>query len=233
MQQALTYQAPQTDAPAEGISAVTLPTDYDGWWNAPGHWVEEPNVRRNGWSGMMRLRIGDTLYYIKKQCNHLCRTLDHPFGWPTASREYVNIGRLQALGIVVPTPVFHGARRTVEGHEGLLVTKELAGFASIDTQPALDAARTRKLAETCGRVLGIMHRAGWQHSCLYDKHIMVRWTDEQPTVALIDLEKLRKPLLPGKAARHDLDQLKRHQSVWTENDWKALLAAHAGSGAST
>jgi hypothetical protein len=233
MQQALTNQALEADAPARVASAITLPTDYDGWWNAPGDWVEEPNFRRKGWSGMMRLRIGDTLYYIKKQCNYLCRTLDHPFGWPTASREYVNIGRLQALGIVVPRPVFHGARRTVEGYEGLLVTEELAGFASIDTQLALDAARTRRLAEACGRVLGIMHRAGWQHSCLYDKHIMVRWTGEQPTVALIDLEKLRKPLLPGKAARHDLDQLKRRQSVWTEDDWKTLLVAHARSGAST
>ena len=227
----LTNLPPQADAPANPPAVTELPTDYDGWWDAPGQWVEEPNVRRSGWSGMMRLRIGDTLYYIKKQCNHLCRTLDHPFGWPTASREHLNLGRLQALGIVVPTPVFHGARRTAEGHEAVLVTEELAGFASIDTLQVLDPVQKRSLAVECGRVLGIMHRAGWQHSCLYDKHIMVRWDGLQPTIALIDLEKLRKPLLPGKAARHDLDQLKRHQFIWTDEDWQALLAAHASSGA--
>ncbi|MCP5267993.1 MAG: InaA protein [Zoogloeaceae bacterium] len=213
-------------------TSAELPTDFTGWWNAPGAWVEEPNQRRNGWSGMMRLRIGDTLYYIKKQCNHLCRTLDHPFGWPTASRERLNIGRLQKLGLRVPTPVFHGERKTAEGYEAVLVTEELAGFLALDTQTGLDASARQLMASETGRVLGIMHRAGWQHSCLYDKHIMVRWQDGQPEIALIDLEKLRRPLLPGKAARHDLEQLKRHQQVWSEAEWRQLLAAHGKPGAS-
>jgi tRNA A-37 threonylcarbamoyl transferase component Bud32 len=212
---------------------AVLPNDFSGWWNAPGAWVEEPNVRRNGWSGMMRLRIGDTLYYIKKQCNHLCRTLDHPFGWPTASRERVNISRLQALGLSVPNPVFHGERKSAEGYEAVLVTEELAGFLSLDTQTELDAGTRAALAAETGRVLGIMHRAGWQHSCLYDKHIMVRWSGATPEIALIDLEKLRKPLLPGKAARHDLEQLKRHQRIWSEEEWERLLSAHEKQDAST
>jgi hypothetical protein len=219
-------QTPPTDTPA------VLPNDFAGWWSAPGAWVEEPNVRRNGWSGMMRLRIGDTLYYIKKQCNHLCRTLDHPFGWPTASRERVSIGRLQALGLSVPKPVFHGERKSAEGYEAVLVTEELAGFLSLDTQTELDAGARAALAVETGRALGIMHRAGWQHSCLYDKHIMVRWSEATPEIALIDLEKLRKPLLPGKAARHDLEQLKRHQRIWSEAEWQTLLSAHKKQRAS-
>jgi hypothetical protein len=71
-----------------------------------------------------------------------------------------------------------------------------------------------------------MHRANWQHSCLYDKHLFVRWQDERPEVALIDLEKLRRPILYWKAAAHDLDQLKRHQQIWSDDEWCMLEAAH-------
>jgi len=177
----------------------------------------------------MRLRIGDTLYYVKKQCNHLCRTLGHPFGWPTASREYVNIRQLQALGIHVPTPVFHGERKTADGYEAVLVTEELAGFASLDTPSEIDRDRERKrlLAREAGKTLGCLHRSNLQHSCLYDKHIMVRWEDARPMIALIDLEKLRRRWLPGSAAKHDLEQLRRHQQVWDNELWQQLLAEHA------
>jgi hypothetical protein len=203
-----------------------LPHDFQGWWIAPGEWVEEPNQRRSGWSGMLRVRVGEQVFYVKKQCNHLCRTLSHPFGWPTASRERLNIGRLQALGLSVPEPVFHGERRTENGFEAILVTRELTGFVALDMQTGLTPVARRVLAAEVGRVLGIMHRAHWQHSCLYDKHLFVRWQGERPEVALIDLEKLRRPILHWKAAEHDLDQLKRHQQIWSEGEWKILLAAH-------
>ena len=208
-----------------------LPQDFEGWWNAPGEWVEAPNQRRSGWSGMMRARIDDQVFYVKKQCNHLCRTFSHPFGWPTASRERLNISRLQALGLCVPRPVFHGERRTENGFEAILVTEELTGFQALDTQTGLSPAARQALAAEVGRVLGIMHRADWQHSCLYDKHLMIRWQGERPEVALIDLEKLRRPILRWKAAAHDLAQLKRHQCIWSEEEWRGLEAAHRHSAA--
>ena len=204
----------------------TPPTDFDGWWNAPGNWIEEPNVRRAGWSGMVTTRIGETLYFVKKQNNHLYRSLAHPFGQPTTSREFANIRRLAARGIRVPEPVFHGSRKTSEGFAGLLVTRELVGFIAIADARDLSAAATSRLAEAVGRTIGRMHGAGLQHSCLYDKHVMFRWQGEQAEIALIDLEKLRRPYLPWRAARHDLDQLRRHQTLWDAADWQRLLAAH-------
>lgn len=208
---------------------IRLPEDFSGWWTAAGEWVEEPNQRRSGWSGMMRSRIGDQTYYVKKQCNHLCRSLRHPFGWPTVSREFGNILRLQVLGITTPQPVFHGSRKTADGYEGLLVTEELVDFTALDAQGERSPAEKSLLATSVGQVLGVMHRHGLQHSCLYDKHIMVRWQDGQPMVALIDLEKLRRAWLPGNAARHDLEQLKRHQKIWGEADWARLEQAHRAS----
>ena len=208
---------------------IDIPLDFEGWWNTPGVWVEEPNQRRNGWSGMMRQTIGSQMYYIKKQCNHLCRSLEHPMGWPTASREHENILRLQALGLHTPEPVFHANRRNSQGFEAVLVTKELAGFMALDSQTDLAESAQEALARETGRVLGVMHRAKLQHSCLYDKHIMVRWADARPEIALIDLEKLRRPLMPWRAAIHDLNQLKRHQFIWSESQWKLLLESHASS----
>lgn len=206
--------------------ATALPDDFASWWAATGEWVEQPNQRRRGWSGMMRLRHGDKTYYVKKQCNHLCHTLRHPFGWPTASREFFNILRLQLLGITVPQPVFHGSRQTAAGHEAVLVTEELVGFVDLETQGTRTAEEKSQLAAAVGRVLGIMHRQQLQHSSLYDKHIMVRWQDGQPEIALIDLETLRRAWLPGRAAQRDLKQLKRRQRIWQDADWALLEQSH-------
>ncbi len=210
--------------------STPLPSDFAGWWEAPGDWVEEPNQRRSGWSGMLRVRLGGRTYYVKKQCNHLCRTLRHPFGWPTASREYHNLLRLQALGITVPKPVFHGSRKTAKGWEAILVTEELVDFIALDSQGERSPAEKSLLAATAGRLLAPMHRRNLRHSSLYDKHIMVRWQDGQPTLALIDLETLRRDWLPGKAARRDLAQLKRRQRIWDDADWALLEQAHRAAG---
>ena len=200
--------------------------DFDYWWQLEGEWVEEPNQRRNGWSGMMRTRVGEEVFYVKKQCNHLYRSLRHPFGWPTTCREHQNIQRLLALGIKVPEPVFNGIGCAEEGFRGLLVTKELTGYVPLDTQTALTTEQRAQLAKAVGQVIGRMHQAHWQHSCLYDKHIFVRWQNGKPDVALIDLEKLRRPVLFWRAAAHDLDQLSRHQAIWSDEEWTLLLTAH-------
>lgn len=207
-------------------TSADTPNTFDAWWNTPGDWVEEPNQRRTGWSGMKTARFGDTLYYIKKQNNHLYRSLRHPFGMPTTSREFANILCLTTLGIRVPEPVFHGSRRSHEGFEGLLVTRELAGFKAIAEATELTPTERRQLAIATGKTIGRLHRAHLQHSCLYDKHVMYRWQDGTPEIALIDLEKLRRPYLPWRAAQHDLNQLFRHQKIWTDSDWQQLLSAH-------
>jgi hypothetical protein len=46
-------------------------------------------------------------------------------------------------------------------------------------------------------------------------------------VALIDLEKMRKRLRAPAAAKHDLEQLRRRQSVLDGAAWAVLLQAHA------
>ena len=60
---------------------------FDSWWQTQGEWVEEPNERRGGYSGVQRLtQLGQSLY-AKKQTGHTYRSLLHPWGRPTVLRE--------------------------------------------------------------------------------------------------------------------------------------------------
>lgn len=208
-----------------GLATADDPFRY--WWNVPGEWVEPPNQRRHGWSGMLRVHHRGRVVFVKRQRNHLCRSLLHPLGWPTASREYHNLHRLNALGITTPLPLYHGHLRGPTGTEAVLVTEELHGFAPLDAQQGLSAARRAVLAHALGRTLGRLHRARLQHGCLYDKHVMVRWHAQRPEVALLDLEKMRRRATRTAAARRDLDQLRRHQSLWSDLEWRLLERSHA------
>lgn len=200
--------------------------DFSYWWNVPGEWVEPPNQRRSGWSGMMRASVDGRLRYVKRQLNHVCRTLSHPLGWPTASREWYYLKRLRGLGINVPVPVFHAARQSSEGVEAVLVTEELRGFVALSECADFDAERKTVLANRVGDMLGRLHRARLQHSSLYDKHVMVLETDGDFDVALIDLEKMRPRLFARHASSRDLEQLQRRQQVFDDVQWRVLLAAH-------
>ncbi|NMG33601.1 phosphotransferase [Azoarcus sp. TTM-91] len=211
-------------APAQASDSADA---FAHWWTFPGEWVEPVNRRRAGWSGVLRATQGDRVLYIKRQCGHLCRTPSRPLGWPTASREWHYLGRLAALGIPTPQPLFHGSRRGEQGQETVLVTAELQGYRPLAEQTALSPEQRRQLAAEVGKTLGRLHRARLQHGCLYDKHIMVRWRDGQADVALLDLEKMRPRLRRSLAAGHDLEQLSRHQTLWQASDWQHLLAAHA------
>ncbi|ENO89720.1 lipopolysaccharide kinase InaA family protein [Thauera linaloolentis] len=202
--------------------------DYDYWWTLPGSWVEEPNERRSGWSGVIRAATGNGVAYVKRQRNHLFRSLRHPLGWPTASREWHFLLRLRALGIAAPTPLFHAVRHTAAGIEAVLATAALEDYHPLHELQALPAARRAAVAQALGQVLGRLHRARLQHGCLYDKHVMIRLHhDAPPDVALLDLEKMHRRLTPAQAARHDLTQLRRHQGLFDDQDWTRLLASHA------
>lgn len=200
--------------------------DFLWWWTADGEWVEPPNERRNGWSGVVQVVTEGRLYYVKRQRNHLCRTLRHPFGWPTTSREWHYLHRLRTLGIGAPVPVFHATRKTSQGIEAVLVTEELRGYRDLSLFVGLTSEARHRLAQAVGSMLGCLHRARLQHSSLYDKHIMIRATENAFVPALIDLEKMRGRLTSRGAAEHDLEQLQRRQKIFDAADWQVLRTAH-------
>lgn len=201
--------------------------DFATWWSLPGDYVEAPNHRRGGWSGVVRAHWRDRPCYIKRQHNHLCRSAAHPLGWPTASREHFYLNRVRALGITVPEVIYHGVQHRADGIDAVLVTHALAGFSPLAQQQGLGASARLYLACSLGSLLGTLHRARLQHGCLYDKHIMVRWRDDGADLALLDLEKMRYRLTRKSAAQRDLNQLRRHQQLWSATEWRALEDCHA------
>ncbi|MBV4456943.1 InaA protein [Pseudomonas sp. COR58] len=207
---------------------------FDYYWNQRGEWVEEPNVRRGGESGVQRVMGRDgQLLYAKRQTGHIYRSLMHPFGRPTVLRERDALNGAGALGVRVPQIVFCGAQPDpVHKWRALLVTKSLDGFLELEQWEAAggrerhgEAVYERVLKDLADN-LARLHRGRWQHSCIYIKHVFVRVTGEgdgaQVEVALIDLEKCRRRLTAGRAAAHDMKQLRRHSS-FRDSDWKKLV----------
>lgn len=214
-----------------GAMAATT-SQFEHWWQQQGEWVEEPNQRRGGESGVQRLHDAQGhLLYAKRQVGHLCRSLSHPFGRPTVLRERDALLGLSRLGVRVPRLVYCAASyQQGQGWRGLLVSEALDGFTDIDSWYAA-GGRERvgeqhdALLQQIGATLARMHLGRWQHGCLYAKHVFVKATPEGVEVALLDLEKSRRRLSRKRAALHDLRQLRRHSS-WSEADWQQLLSGY-------
>lgn len=213
-----------------GFASSSGSTDFDLWWLRTGEWVEPPNRRRGGESGVQRLRDDDgRLCYIKRQVGHVYRSLLHPLGRPTILREAAALRAWQQLGVRVPQVRYVAARSSGGEWQALLVTEALEGFQ--DMQQWYAAGGREQCGEawhvivlqTLGATLARLHAGHWQHGCLYPKHIFVALREDGAVeVALLDLEKSRRRLLAKRAARHDFAQLRRHSS-FNDADWSQLL----------
>ncbi|AWA41169.1 lipopolysaccharide kinase InaA family protein [Pseudomonas sp. 22105] len=207
---------------------------FDYYWNQRGEWVEEPNVRRGGESGVQRVVGRDgQLLYAKRQTGHIYRSWLHPFGRPTVLRELDALTGVSRLGVRVPEIVFCGAQPDPQHKwRALLVTKSLDGFQELEQWVAAGGreqygeAVYERVLKDLAENLARMHKGRWQHSCIYIKHVFVSVTGEGESakveVALIDLEKCRQRLTAHRAAAHDMKQLRRHSS-FSATDWKKLV----------
>ncbi|MGV8844666.1 MAG: lipopolysaccharide kinase InaA family protein [Pseudomonas sp.] len=216
------------------------PDIFERWWQTQGTWVEAPNQRRGGESGVQFLRNqAQQLLYLKRQSGHLHRSWRHPFGQPTVLRELQAMQAFTALGIRVPKLVYCDAQKSAGQWRALLVTEALEGFVSLDQWYASDApqqwgdALKRQLLEQMGVILSRLHRGRWQHSCLYAKHIFVKHhslaNGDGVEIALLDLEKSRQRWSQGAAERHDLGQLYRHREGMPAADWQTFIEAYQGA----
>lgn len=208
--------------------------DFDFYWQQQGEWVEEPNQRRGGESGVQRLSTeSGQMLYAKRQIGHIYRSFLHPFGRPTVLRELDAINSFEQLGVRVPRIVYCGVERDAEHQwQALLVTEALDGFVDIDSWHARGArerygkALHDRVLEDLAANLARMHRGHWQHGCLYGKHVFVKVIGEgdQATaeVALLDMEKCRRRISCQRAAYNDLHQLRRHSSL-NDGEWRKLL----------
>ena len=213
-------------------ATIASPSSFDSWWQIQGEWVEEPNDRRGGYSGVQRITQQDQLFYAKKQTGHTYRSLLHPLGRPTILRERAALLGAAKAGVAVPEIVYCAAEHTTDGWRALLVTKALEGFQPLDewyagnNREQYDDALHQQLLQQVANCLARLHKARRQHGCMYAKHIFVRIqgtaANTRCDIALLDLEKSRLRLTRKQAALHDMLQLRRH-SPWDQADWQTLV----------
>lgn len=205
---------------------------YFEWLSFPGEWVESPNERRGGFSGVQRVYLdGRPLLYRKQQSGHLYHSFRHPWGCPTVMRETEALQDCKRLGVTVPSVVFSDCVKQQGVWQGLLLTEALEGFKSLDdyradsdSQGWSDSLHTQVVLEV-GRVLGRLNAGRRQHGCVYPKHVFLSIRGEQVDVALIDLEKSRKRFTRKQAARHDLRQSYRRLG-WCGELWRVFLCGY-------
>ncbi len=154
--------------------------EFNHWWATEGDWVEEPNYRRNGMSGVQCVERNGKKLYVKRMTHHLFHSVRYPFGRPTIVREVAVIKELERAGVIVPKIVF-GEAVKIEGEwRALLVTEDMAGFISIAdwyaqhaVSPYSDEVRQAML-KAVALAFKKMHSINRQHGCCYVRHIYVK-----------------------------------------------------------
>ncbi|WP_268799259.1 lipopolysaccharide kinase InaA family protein [Pseudomonas huanghezhanensis] len=204
--------------------------DFDSLWEVELDAVDEPNTGRGGWSSVFRLELEGSGYYLKRQSNYLTRTLHHPLGEPSFSREFRNISLYQKLGIPALHAVFYGEKKVEGERRAILMTRALDSWTDLDTLlqqwPELSATQRLSILQACGELARTLHQAGQVHGCFYPKHIFLRARAGAWQAQLIDLEKTRKTLFGDRDRVKDLEPLLRRAPAWNEAEIREMLGAY-------
>ncbi|OCX90871.1 MAG: lipopolysaccharide kinase [Pseudomonas sp. CO183] len=203
---------------------------FDALWALKLDAVDEPNTGRGGWSAVYRLELDERAYYLKRQSNHLTRSLTHPFGEPTFAREFRNIRRYEQLGVPALQASFFGQREIGREQRAVLLTRALDGWMDLDSWlkrwPELGESQRQSILHATGELARTLHQAGQMHGCFYPKHIFLRECAGRWQACLIDLEKTR-PLLFGERDRiKDLEPLVRRAACIGDDGVRSLLSTY-------
>ncbi|KHK63570.1 MULTISPECIES: lipopolysaccharide kinase InaA family protein [Pseudomonas] len=203
---------------------------FESLWACKLDAVDEPNTLGEGWSSVYRLELEGQGYYLKRQSNYLTRTLSHPFGEPSFSREFRNISRYRQLGVPALQAVFYGQRKVNGEVRAILLTRALDGWDDLDSLlgrwPTLAAGQRTAILQVCGHLAQRLHGMRQVHGCFYPKHIFLKATAGGYQAKFIDLEKTR-PLLFGQRDRvKDLEPLLRRARAWNDDDVRQMLSAY-------
>jgi hypothetical protein len=148
-----------------------------------GEWVEEPNQRRGGESGVQRIHDADgRLLYAKRQVGHIYRSWRYPLGRPTVLRERDALLALRRTGgECAGAGVLRRASKR-QDKQWRAIVGDRRWKVCRDRQLVRRRRREQYGEAVHDRVLQAMVRPGahalgrWQHGCLYIKHVFVRVT---------------------------------------------------------
>lgn len=220
------------------IFATNNLANFNAIWDLETEWFEEPNKRRGGWSGVVKVDLdiaeGKTCVFIKRQENHITKTLFHPVrGMPTFEREFNNILRMQKRNLPIMELVYF-SKRVINGNlQSILITKALTDYIPLESERFLSSgdlvkntAHKDKLLTSVADTLRLIHQHHYQHNCLYLKHLFVKPDGDNWDIKIIDLEKLKWRFFKQDAVFRDLYTLHRHAQGWSVKDHVKLFKAY-------
>lgn len=222
---------------APSYSELLSRTGFDAFprfWELPYSWVEDPNRRREGWSGASFHTItdpgtGDVIsIFVKRQENHNYKSLLHPFrGMPTFYREFRSIRYMEQIGVPTAQLIYYGFRRLNHDFQSVLVTTALTGYTDLDTlfeDHSLNHDLRTAILNRIADMVWLMHDHGRQHRHLNGKHILVKLEGTDSfDIRLIDLEQMKRILQPENAMARDLEKFVRHTPTLSREEHSQLV----------
>ncbi len=210
---------------------------FAGFWGLPRHWAEDSNVRRNGWSGVIRhtlidAEVGRFSMFVKLQENHNYRSPSHLLRWrPTFDRDFLNIRRMQGIGVPTVEPVFYADRRDGDGLQAVLATVMLDGYRELNSvfeDSPLSVPVRRAILHRIADAVWLMHCRRLQHNGLSGKHVMIKLgEDDTFDMRILDLEKMRRSWSWQRTAVCDLAKFIRLTPTLTSAEHAELVHHYA------
>lgn len=205
---------------------------FDDLWEFPQEFVEPANIRRNGWSGVSRLKVlnpngQEETFYLKRQENQIRFSLRYLTGELTFRYEADALRMALELGWPSVELVAYAFRTNAEkgASQGLLLTRaiplaSLAEYEDTISDWSVYQVQLRRIGEQ----LLSMHLTGWQHGSLFPAHLFVDLNTGD--IRLIDFERARKRLSPQWAAYADFTQFIRRCGWLPDEALRAILHSH-------
>ncbi len=192
--------------------------DFDSFWSVKAGWVEQPNYRRGGWSGVSRLVLnlpegGKTTVYLKRHENHIYRPRLLP--WlkkPTLEREKNNLLLFSCCNIPGPELIYFSSKKVEGKVRAVMLTVALENYQNllsfVEEQASVALCEWRHLVGCLAKAIRIMHQHHIQHTAFYPQHVLINKASED--IRFIDLEGARKRWQEKKCMLRDLDTLQRY-----------------------
>ena len=210
---------------------------FEGFWDLPRHWVEDSNVRRNGWSGAIRHTVVDGdgrrfSMFVKLQENHNYRSPSHLLQWrPTLYRELLNIRRVERIGVPTTEPVFYAERRDGDKLRAILATAALQGYRELNSvfeDSSLGTPTRQAILHRIADAVWLLHCHRLQHNGLSGKHVMIKLEKEDAfDMRILDLEKMRRSWSWLRTAVCDLEKFIRLSYTLTTAEHAELVHHYA------
>jgi len=205
---------------------------FDSWWTLNLEPVDEGNFDRGGWSTVCRFERENSVFYVKRQSNHLTyKPGMFRLRVPTLKAEFDKINWYHEKEIPCLDVVYFGWRKVQGEYQAVLVTEALINYHPLDkilaSNSGITSTKKQEIARSVGRAISKLHDAGIEHRNLYAKHIFVRYVDKACHVRLIYLESSR----PMMGLRHrklrDLETLSRRTERASKSDKLRAFLAYA------